>query len=240
MVEPGPDAARVGALQSALGHVFADGELLQRALTHASFVNEHGGSASGQVIADNERLEFLGDAVLQLTVSEWLFERFPEVSEGHLTQRRSVIVNAHVLAEVGGSLELGALLRVGVGEERSGGRSRPSNLADALEALLGAVFLDGGFKAARRVVKQLFGGRLERVATEPAKGPKSRLQEWAQATHHVTPSYTHVGMTGPAHAACFVAEVTILDVVQVKGEGSSKKDAEKAAARQALTQIGLD
>lgn len=240
MNDSAPDAGLVEALERALGHSFVDGDLLLRALTHSSFVNEHSRTSTGQVIEDNERLEFLGDAVLQLTVSEWLFQRYPEVSEGQLTQRRAIIVNANMLAEVGGSLGLGALLRVGVGEERSGGRERTSNLADAVEALLGAVFLDGGFDAAGQVVRRIFADRLERVATGPAKGPKSRLQEWSQAIHHLTPSYALIGMTGPAHAACFVVEVTVPDVIQVQGEGSSKQDAEKAAARQALALLEVE
>jgi ribonuclease-3 len=173
-------------------------------------------------------------------VSEWLFERFPEVTEGDLTQRRAVIVNAESLAALALELRLGAMFRMGVGEARSGGRERPSNLADALEALLGAVFLDGGFDAARRVVRGIFAGRVEGVATGSAKGPKSLLQEWAQAQHHVTPSYTLLETTGPAHATCFVAEVLIPGVLDGRGEGSSKKDAEKAAAQDALDKLAGD
>ena len=121
-----------------------------------------------------------------------------------------------------------------------GGCTRASNLADATEALLGAVFLDGGFEAARRVVRRVFAGRAERVDAGPAKGPKSRLQEWAQAAHHVTPTYTLIETTGPAHASRFVSEVQVGDVADGRGEGSSKKDAEKDAAQRALDMLGRE
>ena len=226
-------------LSERLGHRFSDLALMRRALTHTSYVNEQpeGSSAADQL--DNERLEFLGDAVLQLSVSEWLFERFPGVSEGVLTQRRASIVNSDALAEVGEALKVGELLRVGVGEERSGGRQRVSNLADAVEALLGALFLDAGYVVASAAVRRIFSERMEQVMSRPAKGPKSRLQEHVQAQHHVTPTYTLLQMTGPAHAARFIAEVKVPGIVAAQGEGSSKKEAEKAAAQQALQELGL-
>ena len=228
------------ALSDALGHRFTDEALLRRALTHTSYVNEQSLDAGGSAHLDNERLEFLGDAVLQLAVSEWLFERFPEVSEGALTQRRAAIVNSDALAEVGQRLKLGELLRVGVGEERSGGRTRSSNLADAMEALLGALFLDAGFLVASSAVRRVFAARVEAVMRRPAKGPKSRLQEHVQAHHHMTPSYTLVEMSGPAHAARFLSEVRVAGVVSARGAGASKKEAEKEAARHALTVLGVD
>ena len=230
---------RVAALESSLDYHFTDHGLLLRALTHSSFANECAATRKERFQVDNERLEFLGDAVLQITVSEWLFEEYPRVAEGRLTQRRSAIVNADALATVAGTLALGALLRIGVGEERSGGRERASNLADALEALLGAVFLDGGFDAARAVVRRIFAERVSEVSSGTIKGPKSRLQEWTQAQHHVTPEYELIGSVGPAHAASFLVEVRVLDVVTGKGEGRSKQDAEKAAARHALEQLEL-
>jgi ribonuclease III len=230
----------VAAVETAIGYEFRDGGLLERALTHSSFANERVTSGQADHAVDNERLEFLGDAVLQLTVSAWLFERFPKVPEGQLTQRRSAIVNAESLTRVAEHLQLGALLKIGVGEERSGGRTRPSNLADALEALLGAVFLDGGFEAAHQVVRIVFEERVAAVNSRSAKGPKSRLQEWAQARHHITPSYDLVGTTGPAHASRFQSEVRVLEIVHGRGEGTSKQDAEKAAAQHALEQLGID
>ena len=226
-------------LSEALDYTFRDPQLLKRALTHTSFVNELSNRGDEAEVLDNERLEFLGDAVLELIVSEWLFERFPTVSEGDLTQRRAAIVNAEALAEVGQSLSLGTLLRVGVGENRSGGRRRTSNLADAVEALLGALFLDGGFAAARVAVRSIFSERVEEVMSRPAKGPKSRLQEHIQAHHQVTPSYSLVEVSGPAHAAHFVTEVKIAGVVSARGEGTSKKEAEKDAAQHALDELGI-
>ena len=237
MPEGEVNADALSALQSALGHQFEDLSLLSRALTHTSYVNEHVGGSDPPHVSDNQRLEFLGDAVLQLSVSEWLFERFPTVSEGALTQRRAAIVNADALAEVGRGLELGSLLRVGVGEERSGGRTRASNLTDAVEALLGAIFLDGGYLVANAAIRRVFADRLERVMSGPTKGPKSRLQEYTQAHHHVTPVYGLIQMTGPAHSAHFVCEVDIPGVLSARGEGGSKKDAEKAAAQRALDEL---
>ncbi len=230
---------RLESLTDALGHAFEDQRLLERALTHTSFVNELTQVEGSGESLDNERLEFLGDAVLELVVSEWLFERFPDVSEGDLTQRRAAIVNAEALAEVGRTLGLGELLRVGVGEERSGGRRRSSNLADAVEALLGALFLDGGYGAAQAAVRAIFAERVEEVMKRPAKGPKSRLQEYIQAHHHITPSYSLIEESGPAHAAYFVSEVVIEGVVSARGGGSSKKEAEKAAAQSALEALGF-
>jgi ribonuclease-3 len=232
-------ATALADLQSALGHRFQDAGLLHRALTHTSFVNEQGQRGGAQRAMDNERLEFLGDAVLQLSVSEWLFERFPDVSEGDLTQRRAAIVNAEALAELGHALQLGLLLRVGVGEERSGGRARASNLADAVEALLGALFLDGGYVCVNASVRRIFVHRVEQVMSGPTKGPKSRLQEYMQAHHQVTPAYGLLQMSGPAHSSHFVCEVSIPGVVTAQGEGASKKDAEKVAAQRALTDLGL-
>ncbi|MGB0589284.1 MAG: ribonuclease III [Myxococcota bacterium] len=235
----GDSKASHSELQTALGYTFEDASLLHRALTHTSYVNELGGGEGPSPALDNERLEFLGDAVLQLAVSEWLFERFPDVSEGALTQRRAAIVNADALAEVGRTLDLGELLRVGVGEERTGGRARASNLADAVEALLGALFLDGGYLAANAAVRRVFVTRVEHVMSGPTKGPKSRLQEYMQAHHQVTPVYGLVQMTGPAHSAHFICEVQIPGIVSARGEGGSKKDAEKAAAQRALDELKL-
>lgn len=221
------------ALQLALGHEFEDPSLLGRALTHSSFTNE-----AGSEVANNERLEFLGDAVLELAVSRWLFETYPRLPEGQLTQLRARLVNSRTLAGLARNLNLGALLRLGVGEERSGGRRRRSLLADALEAVLGAVDLDAGFDSAQRVIRRLFEGRVRRLSAGAAKDPKSLLQEWSQAHHRVTPLYHVVSVDGPEHEAEFEAEVVVGDILTARGLGRSKKEAQKAAAQRALEAIG--
>ena len=208
--------------------------MLQRALTHSSYTNEVGGD-----VADNERLEFLGDAVLELAVSRWLYASYPRLPEGQLTQLRARLVNSRTLAGLARNLNVGGLLRLGMGEERSGGRKRRSLLADALEAVLGAVDLDGGFEAAQRVVHRLFEGRVRSLSASSAKDAKSLLQEWSQAHHRVTPAYDMVAVDGPEHQASFEAEVLVGDIITARGRGSSKKEAQKAAAQQALEAIGL-
>ncbi|MEZ4268988.1 MAG: ribonuclease III [Myxococcota bacterium] len=234
MAEDGFEPAMLAALQLALAHDFADPRLLRRALTHSSWSHEFDGD-----VANNERLEFLGDAVLELAISGWLFRSYPQMPEGQLTQMRARVVNARALANIAQNLHIGGLLRVGVGEERTGGRKRRSLLADAFEALLGAVYLDGGFEAASRVVRRLFEGELRHLAHVAPKDPKSQLQEWAQGQHRVTPRYRMVGAEGPDHEVCFEAEVTIPDVITARGSGPSKKDAQRAAAERALEGVGV-
>ena len=222
-------------LQVALGHDFADPKLLERALTHASYKNE-----ARDTVRDNERLEFLGDAVLELIISDLLFREHPHLPEGRLTQLRSKIVNARTLSGLASNLYLGGLLRLGVGEERTGGRTRRSLLADSFEAVLGAVYLDGGFLVAQRVVARLYRGRLARLDEASPKDAKSLLQEWAQEHHRVTPKYRIVGQEGPDHASVFEAEVVIGQVVTARGTGPSKKEAQQSAAVAASHQVGLD
>ena len=235
--EPHLSGDQVEALERVLRHRFEQHELLVQALTHASFGNELGYSSEQRSLVDNERLEFLGDAVLELTVSRWIYGRWPNAPEGRLTQLRASVVRAESLAEVARKLELGGLLRLGVGEERTGGRDRQSILADALEALLGAVFLDGGYEAAMRSVKALFGEQIRGLDLVSAKGPKTRLQEWSQARHQLTPTYELLGASGPEHDARFEAEVIIGDVVRARGVGRSKKAAQKQAAELALQSL---
>ena len=234
------DEGQIEGLQIALQHCFTQRDLLTQALTHASFGNEMGLSSEQRSLVDNERLEFLGDAVLELTVSRWIYSRWPNAPEGRLTQLRASVVRAESLATVARRLNLGELLRLGVGEERTGGRDRQSILADALEAVIGAIFLDAGFDAAMRSVKALFGERIRTLDEVPAKGPKTRLQEWSQATHQLTPTYSLLGASGPEHDARFEAEVIIGDVVRARGIGRSKKAAQKQAAELALQTLEDD
>lgn len=222
----------MAALQVALGHDFERIEHLERALTHASFKNER-----ADVAFDNERLEFLGDAVLELIVSALLFRAYPELPEGKLTQFRARVVNAKTLSSMARNLSIGALLRLGVGEERMGGRSRESLLADAFEAVLGAVYLDAGYEVAQRVVTRLYRGWLSRLEEGAAKDVKSRLQEWAQEHHRVTPQYRVLRVEGPDHASVFEVEVSVGDLIIARGEGPSKKEAQRQAAAQALEAI---
>ena len=223
-------AAALERLEARLGHRFGDRTLLERALTHRS--------AAGPA-ASNERLEFLGDAVLGLLAAELLYRRFPRAEEGELSRRRAWLVREQTLAEVARELDLGALLRLGPGELRSGGFRRDSILADALEALLGAVYLDGGLEAARRVVERLLG---ERVACQPEPGalkdPKTRLQEWLQARRRPLPTYRVVEVAGAEHARRYTVacEVEGLEAATL-GEGTSRRRAEQAAAERALAEL---
>ena len=233
MVDIPFDPSVLLALQIALGHEFADVSLLERALTHASYRNETTG-----VAGDNERLEYLGDAVLQLSVSTLLFETYPEQPEGKLTQLRAKMVSSETLSRLARDLFLGGLLRLGVGEERAGGRLRPSLLADALEAVLGAVHVDAGYLKANKVVARLYEGRLGRLTPLSGKDAKSMLQEWAVVAHRVNPYYAIIAVTGPVHDPMFEASVTVGDVVEARGVGRSKKEAQLRAATAAIEALG--
>lgn len=216
-----------GALAEALGHRFARPELLAAALVHSSFAAESEGAG------DNERLEFLGDAVLQLAVTEFLFERYPGLREGEMAKVRAACVNRAELAQVARRLGVGAYLRLGAGEEQSGGRDKDSVLADALEALLAAVYLDAGFEAARRVILAHWGPLIGTKAAEPGRRDyKTRLQEVLAAGGR-RPVYEVTG-EGPDHARSFLARVVVDGRVAGSGRGRSKKEAEQEAARAAL------
>ncbi len=218
-----------GALEERLGYLFARKALLEQALCHRS--------SDGRVGAQNERLEFLGDAVVQIVVSDLLFRRWPEADEGALSRRRAALVNARVLAEKARSLRLGLALRLGRGEEKTGGREKDSILAGALEAVLGAVFLDGGFAAAQDVGRRLF----ETDVAEPIGGEqgdfKTRLQEIAQERLRSAPAYELLRASGPDHAKEFEVRVSLGGEVLGVGVGPSKKRAEQAAARAALERL---
>jgi ribonuclease III len=212
-----------------LGQRFKNLAWLDQALRHSSYVHENPGSGPS-----NERLEFLGDAVLALTVSKLLLEAFPDSPEGDLSRARAALVNARQLAALAGGLELGAHLLLGRGEEQQAGRRKPSLLADALEAVLGACFLDGGLKAAEALTQGWFAPLLAARAGLPWQDFKTGLQEQVQARYKASPSYHLVQESGPGHARHFVVEVRLQDRPLARGEGKSKKQAAQAAARRAL------
>jgi ribonuclease III len=217
--------SRLEALQQRIGHRFADTALLTRALTHRSFGADH-----------NERLEFLGDAVLSLAVSSLLFEHFAGSDEGDLTRVRAHLVREDSLHRMAVQLGLPEVLRLSEGEARGGGAQRPSILADALEALIGAAFLDGGFDAARGLVQRLFG---EVIATTDmgnwSKDAKTELQEWLQARRLAVPVYSIRATRGQAHAQTFEVECSVPALGMVEsGEGRSRRMGEQEAARRML------
>jgi ribonuclease-3 len=221
-------AAGAAALAARLGHTFGDLSLLQHALAHRSWCGEQEGGAPS-----NERLEFLGDAVLGLVVAEYCYQRYPEFPEGKLAKVRSAVVNARVLALVAGRLGVGEVLLLGRGEEGSGGRMKASILSDAFEAILGAVYLDAGWDAARDLVLRELGTAIARAGEEPDDfDHKSRLQEKAVRDGDGTPRYVVVG-SGPDHDRAYTAEVFLSGKSWGIGEGRSKKDAEQEAARAA-------
>lgn len=217
-------------LESALGHRFGDPTLLRLALTHPSIAHEQG---AGQL--HNQRLEFLGDAVLQLVVTTWLYASYPDLGEGTLTQARAQLVNRLTLAKHGNALGLGAHLVLSRGEETSGGRERPSTVADAFESVIGAVYMDGGYDRARDVVLGLLQPTLAGLEVLPnVANPKGQLQEWLQSKSPEPPRYAVVSVAGPEHNRVFECTVHHLGHLLGRGTGRSKKLAEGAAALDAL------
>jgi ribonuclease-3 len=221
--------ADYSVLEAMLGYTFRDRGLLEQALRHASWCNEH--SAAG--LEDNERLEFLGDAVLDLVVGHKLMTRYPQLREGELSVTRAQVVSEAGLSEVAGQLGLGAWLVLGKGEEKSGGRTKASILADAFEAILAAVYLDGGFVAAVEMVDRLLAHRIETVEFKGFYDFKTRLQETSQARLKATPTYRVVQELGPDHDKRFVVAVTIGTDEWARAVGKSKKEAEQMAAADA-------
>jgi ribonuclease-3 len=216
-----------------MGLEFQDPSLAIRALTHRSFANEHPGKWE-----DNERLEFLGDAVLDFVSGAWVYHRFPDSPEGRLTRLRSALVRTETLAGFARKLDIGSLLRLGRGEEETGGRDRPANLCGAFEALIGALYLDQGAEAARRFVEPLFEEAAERILEEQGEvDAKSLLQEWAQAERSLTPRYVTAEERGPDHEREFTVEVYLGDELSGAGIGPSKQAAAQAAALEALSHI---
>jgi ribonuclease-3 len=220
--------ARLQALQQRLGHVFGSASLLTRALTHRSFSADH-----------NERLEFLGDAVLNTAVSSLLYERFSGSDEGDLTRVRAHLVREDSLHRVALSLALPEVLRMSEGEMRGGGALRPSILADAVEALIGAIFLEGGFNPALAAVRRLFGDIIQSTEVDAwSKDAKTELQEWLQARRLPVPAYRIAATRGEKHAQTFEVECAVATLgLAEKGEGKSRRAAEQEAARRMLEQL---
>lgn len=226
-----------GALAARLGLPIRDLALLERALVHSSFLHEHRDLASGH----NERLEFLGDAVVSLSISDALYRRHPDDDEGVLSARRAAIVSTAGLARLANRIELGEALLLGEGESQRGGRRRPSLLASAFEALVGAVYLDLGYAAASAWLQQLAIPELASTATVGSlKSPKSRLQELTQRTAGERPQYRLVEASGPDHLRLFRIDVEVGGVVVGSGEGLSRRVAETAAAAEALEAFHQD
>jgi ribonuclease-3 len=227
------DSAR-SRLQTALGLKFKDPSLLQQALVHRSYLNE----ADAPGLESNERLEFLGDAALGLIVSQKLCADFPHLNEGDLTQLKASLIRWETLARAAERLSLGDYLLLGRGEKLTGGQQRPSNLACAFEALVGAVLLDSGLRKAKALVLRCLKPELDQMATgKIALDSKSRLQQLAQAHWQAMPSYHTVAAEGPDHAKVFTVEVLVGDRTLGRGQGRSKKEAESKAAQQAVKAI---
>lgn len=221
-------------LQSALSITFRDPALLRESLVHRSYLSEN----PDATLASNERLEFLGDAVLGLVVADEIYRRFPELSVGELTKLRSALVRGETLARIAQSLNLGEYLYLGRGEEESGGRRRPRNLSCALEAVVGAIAADQGLDAARSFILRILGGHMERaIEGKLVFDYKSRLQQVTQSETKITPAYRTIEQSGPDHAKVFTVEVLIGDAVLGRGSGRSKRAAEMEAARAALESL---
>lgn len=238
--EPGSPAD----LEAALGHCFAQPELLARALTHSSLAHELGTQEGDERAAeDNERLEFLGDAVVGLVAAESLFRRYPDLSEGSLTRLRASMVSRRHLAEVAESLQMGKHLRLGRGEERSGGRTKSALLANSMEAVIGAIYLDAGLETARRVIEARViepsvAELREQLRTGNGIGDfKSSLQELLQARRQGQPEYCTTAESGPDHRKRFFVEARVAGQTLAEGAGRTRKHAEQEAARQAIEKL---
>ena len=219
------------SLENVLGLEFVDRSLLERALTHRSYLNENPNYA----LEDNERLEFLGDAVLDFVVGAYLYHRFPEMKEGELTMLRAALVRTKTLADFARRLGIGQALRLGYGENESGGRERTANLCAAFEAIVGAVFLDRGLTTVETWIQALIAPALENILAESThKDAKSEFQIWAQARFNVTPRYRLLTAEGPDHDKVFTVAALIDDATWGVGRGRSKQAAEQVAASVAL------
>ena len=217
-------------LEERLGHVFQNRKLLETALTHPSFGGDHH-------VPHYQRLEFLGDAVLELAVSRYLYFELPEVDEGKLTRIRAALVREESLNRAARRIGLGAFIRLSVGEERSGGREKPSILSDVMEAVLAAVYLDAGFDEAVRIIGMVLGEELRPEVLKDHLDAKSRLQELMQRDGRM-PSYDYLSMEGPPHAPVFSYRVMDGEQELGRGSGTSKQNAQQAAARDALKRMG--
>ncbi len=219
-------------LEARIGHTFTDRSLLEEALTHRSAANELSGR-----IADNQRLEFFGDSILGFLVSHLLFVCFPEAQEGELTRMRAALVDEQNLFLIAGRLELGTFLHLGKGEEKSRGREKRSILADACEAVIAAVFLDGGIRSVRGVVRRLFGDSVAAALSGNAQDYKSELQELVQSRSVPAPKYEMTGTDGPDHEKIYTVSVFLEGLPVGSGSGRSKKEAQQAAACEALAAL---
>ncbi len=230
--------ATAATLETRLGYAFRDRELLEQALTHRSRAHED----AGEVVADNESLEFLGDAVLGLVIADRLYREFPDYDEGLKSKAKSVLVSAPSLAKLGEALGLGEHLLLGRGEEKSGGRRKPSLLADAFEAVVAAIYLDGGLAAADDFIERHFRRALAELragqqVTGLVSDHKSAFQEWLQARGRPLPDYDVAATHGPDHQKVFVVDVRVGDEAVARAEGRSKKEAEQLAAAEALQRL---
>jgi ribonuclease-3 len=228
-----PEPSPIERLAERLGYRFRSSGLLEQALTHTSYLNEAADSSRG----DNERLEFLGDAVLDLVISESFLSRFPEAPEGELSKLKARTVSEAALSRVARRLGLGHALVLGRGEELTGGRDKPSLLADALEAVIAAVYLDGGLDAARQVVLTTFADVSDHLTGPETSDYKTELQEICQREFSALPVYRVLSETGPDHHKRFDVELSIRGQVYGAGSGRSKKEAEQQAARHALEKL---
>lgn len=221
-------------LSELLGHAFGDIGLLDLSLTHGSYANENLNLVQG----DNERLEFLGDAVLQLCISDILMERFPEYTEGKLSKTRAFMVNEQALATLARQYRIGEFMRLGRGEEKADGRNKDSILGDAFESLIGAIYLDGGYEAALGFIRRVFRVPVDEWVRKPEyRDYKSLLQETSQFRFREIPRYRIINTSGPDHDKIFEIEVSIGDSIATTGTGKNKKEAEQDAARKALEKL---
>ena len=227
---------RFNELENNLNVQFKDYSLLVRALTHRSYLNEH----PDEVLEDNERLEFLGDAVLDFIVGAYLYHRFPEMDEGELTSLRAALVRAKTLADFSRQLEIGRFLQLGYGEAENGGRERTPLLCASFEAVIGAIYLDQGLPAVKPLVEELVGPALAEIMAESLhKDAKSEFQVWAQAKYNITPRYEVSGTSGPDHAKEFTVQVLLENAVWGEGTGRSKQRAAQAAAKVAMNKVEM-
>jgi ribonuclease-3 len=214
---------------------FRDWLLLNRALTHRSYMNEH-----AEALEDNERLEFLGDAVLDFVVGAWLYNRYPEMPEGDLTRMRSALVYTEQLAVFGRKIGLGKVMRLGRGETQAGGKDRSALLCDTFEAVIGALYLDAGIEAVLTFMSPLLDETSDEILTfRKTEDPKSLFQEWAQSEGFSAPNYITRSALGPDHSKMFDVDAVVNGKVYGSGQGNSKQSAAKAAARDALLKMGL-
>ncbi|MFN3892464.1 MAG: ribonuclease III [Beijerinckiaceae bacterium] len=224
----------LGELERRLGHAFKDRKLLERALTHVSAI-----AAKGARVDSYQRLEFLGDRVLGLAVSDMLHASFPKAAEGELSRRLAELVRKETCAEIASEWGVGDHLRLGGGEAQTGGAKKVAILGDVCESLIGAVYVDAGFEAARDLVRRNWSERMLKPR-RPLRDPKTVLQEWAQARGLDTPVYREAGRSGPAHAPKFIISVEVAGFGAIEAEGASKRSAEQAAARAFMTREGVN